>query len=80
MRFDRAEPGTQDKSARWDLYLPERSIIVLSREARLDQDYVSLPTDQIASRPRFIIVVRMWVRVRERRSNLTLPRRRIWSR
>jgi hypothetical protein len=69
MRFDRAEPGTesdkdigdlQDKSARWDLYLPERSIIVLSREARYDwthgidkkkRDYVSLPADQVTSRP-----------------------------
>jgi hypothetical protein len=69
MRFDRAEPGTesdkhiggfQDKSARWDLYLPERSIIVLSQEARYDwthgidkkkRDYVSLPTDQVTSRP-----------------------------
>ena len=71
MRFDRAETriGTQsdkdigefqDKRARWDLYLPERSIIVLSREARYDwthgidkrkRDYVSLPTDQATSRP-----------------------------
>ena len=63
MRFDRAEPGSQsdnDNSARWDLYLPERSIIVLSREARYDwthgidkkkRDYVSLPTDQVTSRP-----------------------------
>ena len=66
MRFDRAEqPGSQcdrDKSERWDLYLPERSIIVLSREARYDwthgidkkkRDYVSLPasTDQVTSRP-----------------------------
>ena len=65
MRFDRAELGTQsdklkDKSARWDLYLPERSIIVLSREARYDwthgidkkkRDYVSLSTDQVTSRP-----------------------------
>ena len=50
----------QDKSARWDLYLPKRSIIVLSREARYDcthgidekkRDYVSLPTDQVTSRP-----------------------------
>ena len=65
MRFDRAEPEPQsdnlkDKRARWDLYLPERSIIVLSREARYDwthgidkkkRDYVSLSTDQVASRP-----------------------------
>ena len=47
---------------RWDLYLPERSIIVLSREARYDwshgidkkkRDYVSLPvpTDQVTSSP-----------------------------
>ena len=62
MRFDRAEPGSQndlDKSARWDLYLPERSIIVLSREARYDwthgidkkkRDYVSLPTGHVTSR------------------------------
>jgi len=61
MRFDRAEPGPQsdkDQSARWDLYLPERSIIVLSREARYDwthgidkrkRDYVSLPTGQVTS-------------------------------
>ena len=67
MRFDRAEHGTQsdkdiggfqDKSARWDLYLPERSIIVLSQEARYDwthgidkkkRDYVSLSTDQLTS-------------------------------
>ena len=65
MRFDRADPAEsqcdRDKSARWDLYLPERSIIVLSREARYDWthgidkrkgDYVSLlPTDQVTSRP-----------------------------
>jgi hypothetical protein len=63
MRFDRAVPGLQsdkDKSERWDLYLPERSIIVLSREARYDwthgidkkkRDYVSLSTDQVISRP-----------------------------
>ena len=60
MRFDRAELGSQsdkDKSARWDLYLPERSIIVLSREARYDwthgidkkkRDYVSLPCTDYA--------------------------------
>lgn len=72
MRFDRTEPGTQsgennegfqDKRMRWDLYLPERSIIVLSREARYDwthgidkkkRDFVSLAmdnTDQVISRP-----------------------------
>ena len=70
MRFDRAEPGTESdknvgelqdsKSERWDLYLPERSIIVLSREARYDwthgiekkkRDYVSLPVDQVTSTP-----------------------------
>jgi hypothetical protein len=61
MRFDRAQSGTQsDKSPRWDLYLPERSIIVLSREARYNwthgidkkkRDYVSLPTDQVPSIP-----------------------------
>ena len=66
MRFDRAEQsGSQsdkDKSERWDLYLPERSIIVLSREARYDwthgidkkkRDYVSLPTstEQVTSTP-----------------------------
>ena len=64
MRFDRAEHGSsqsnEDKSARWDLYLPERSIIVLSQEARYDwthgidkkkRDYVSLSTDQVTSRP-----------------------------
>ena len=41
-------------------YLPERSIIALSREARYDwthgidkkkRDYVSLPVDQVTSRP-----------------------------
>ena len=65
MRFDRAEPGTQsdyegmpefqNKRTRWDLYLPERSIIVLSREARYNwthgidkkkRDFVSLHTDE----------------------------------
>ena len=63
MRFDKAENpgGTQndkDKSSRWDLYLPERSIIVLSREARYNwshgidkkkRDYVSLPADQVTN-------------------------------
>jgi 2OG-Fe(II) oxygenase superfamily len=66
MRFDRAEqPGSQsdkDKSERWDMYLPERSIIVLSREARYDwthgidkkkRDYVSSlsASNQATSRP-----------------------------
>jgi len=65
MQFDRAEPGThsdyegmaefQNTRTRWDLYLPERSIIVLSREARYDwthgidkkkRDFVSLHTDK----------------------------------
>ena len=71
MRFDRTEHGTQsyedieglqDKRTRWDLYLPERSILVLSGEARYDwthgidkkkKDFVSLPTDntdQVTSR------------------------------
>jgi len=69
MRFDRTEHGTQsnediagsqDKRTRWDLYLPERSILVLSREARYDwthgidkkkNDFVSLPTDNTDSSP-----------------------------
>ena len=63
MRFDRAKPETkndedigvfQDKRTRWDLYLPERSILVLSKEARYDwthgidkkkRDFVSLDID-----------------------------------
>ena len=63
MRFDKTQPGTQsdedggvrqDKRTRWDLFLPERSILVLSGEARYDwthgidkkkRDFVSLPTD-----------------------------------
>lgn len=67
MRFDRVEPetqsdegvgGFQDKRSRWNLYLPERSILVLSQEARYDwthgidkkkRDFVSLPTDQSTS-------------------------------
>jgi len=45
MRFDRAEPetlsdedigGSKDQRTRWDLFLPERSILVLSQEARYD--------------------------------------------
>ena len=63
MRFDRAEPGqSEDERTRWDLYLPERSIVILSREARYDwthgidkkkRDFVSPPTinntDQVTS-------------------------------
>jgi 2OG-Fe(II) oxygenase superfamily len=64
MRFDRSEPGTksEDKRTRWDLYLPERSIVILSREARYNwthgidkkkRDFVSPPTinntDQVTS-------------------------------
>ena len=52
--------GFRDKSARWDLYLPKRSIIVLSREARYNwihvivkkkRDYVPLSIDQVTPRP-----------------------------
>ena len=69
MRFERAEPETQSEEniiegfqgqrTRWDLYLPERSILVLSREARyhwthgIDKkkgDFVSFPTEECTSR------------------------------
>ncbi|KAF8802081.1 hypothetical protein BYT27DRAFT_7173199 [Phlegmacium glaucopus] len=61
MRFERAEPeilsdeDIGDKRTRWDLYLPERSILVLSQEARYDwthgidmkkRDFVTNNTNQ----------------------------------
>ena len=50
MRFDKVRPVESDTQTRWDVYLPELSIIVLSQEARFDwthgidkktKDYVS---------------------------------------
>lgn len=35
MRFDKVDPAPEDDSDnRWDLFLPERSVIVLSEQAR----------------------------------------------
>ncbi|PPQ94815.1 hypothetical protein CVT25_007451 [Psilocybe cyanescens] len=34
MRFDKVEPQQSDPQTRWDVYLPERSLIVLSEDAR----------------------------------------------
>ncbi|KAH9482184.1 hypothetical protein JR316_0004279 [Psilocybe cubensis] len=34
MRFDKVDPQQNDSCTRWDLYLPERSLIVLSEDAR----------------------------------------------
>ncbi|KAF9553278.1 hypothetical protein CPC08DRAFT_673422 [Agrocybe pediades] len=53
MRFDKVNPVEDDSKTRWDVYLPENSIIVLSEEARYDwthgidkkrKDYVSTET------------------------------------